>query len=81
MTAGLVSFKNVLTPSAKSTLVSLGLTTADSATDAAIQKIIFGTARTLVLSNETWMILWKELSLWKMLVCWQKVPLKILKIR
>ena len=45
--------KNVLTPLAKSVLISLGLTTAASATDAAIQKKIFrsGTAA-LIIPNE-----------------------------
>ena len=38
MTAGLLSMKSVLTPLAKRVLLPLGLTTAASATDAAIQK-------------------------------------------
>ena len=45
--------KIVLTPLAKSVLISLGLTTAASATDAAIQKKVFrsGTAA-LIIPNE-----------------------------
>ena len=42
MTAVLPLIKNVCTPLAKSMLVSLGLTAASSATDAANQKKIFG---------------------------------------
>ena len=44
--------KNVLTPLVKSVLVSLGLIAAASATDAAIQKNIFGSGTTLVFSNQ-----------------------------
>ena len=53
MTAVLPLMKNVLTPLAKSVLVSLGLTAAASTTDAAIQKKIFvsGTT-TLMISKE-----------------------------
>ena len=46
MRAGLRSLKNVVTPSAKIVLMSLGLTTATSATDAVIQKKIFGLGMT-----------------------------------
>ena len=41
MTAGLSLRKNVLTPLTKSVLIPLGLTTAASATDAAIQKLFW----------------------------------------
>ena len=45
--------KNVLTPLAKSVLIPLGLTAAASATDAAIQKKIYGSGATeLIISNE-----------------------------
>ena len=45
--------KNVLKPLAKSDLIPLGLTAAASATDAAIQKKIFGSGMTtLIISNE-----------------------------
>ena len=44
---------NVLTPSAKSILIPLGLTAAASATDAAIHKKMFGSGTTtLIVSNE-----------------------------
>ena len=52
LSAGLPLINNVLTPLAKSSLVSLGLTAAASATDAAIQKNIFGSGTTaLIISN------------------------------
>ena len=45
--------KNVLKPLAKSVLIPLGLTTAVSATDAAIHKNMFGSGETtLIISNE-----------------------------
>ena len=45
--------KNVLTPLANSVLVPLGLTTAVSTTDGAIQKKIYGSGMiTLLFSNE-----------------------------
>ena len=45
--------KNVLTSLTKNVLVPLGLTTAASATDAAIQKKIFGPGMTaLIISNK-----------------------------
>ena len=45
--------KNVVKPLAKSVLIPLGLTAAASATDAAIQKKIFGSVMTaLIISNE-----------------------------
>ena len=54
MTAGLPLIKNVLTPLTKSILEPLWLTAAPSATDAAIQKKIFGlgSGTALVFSNE-----------------------------
>ena len=53
MTAGSPLMKNVLTPLAESVLVPLGLTAAESTTDAAIQKKIFGSGATaLIISNE-----------------------------
>ena len=52
MTAGLPLMKNVLTPLSKSVLVPVGLTAAASATDAAIQKKVFGSGTTLVFPNE-----------------------------
>ena len=52
MSVGLPLVKNVLTPLAKNVLVPSGLTAADSATDAAIQKKIYGSGTTtLVFSN------------------------------
>ena len=45
--------KNVLKPLAKTVLIPLGLTSAASATDAAIQKKILGSGTTtLIISNE-----------------------------
>ena len=45
--------KNVLKPLVKSVLISLGLTPAASATDAAIHKNMFGSSNTtLITSNE-----------------------------
>ena len=45
--------KNVLIPLAKSVLVPLGLTAAASATDAVIQRNVFGSGMTtLIISNE-----------------------------
>ena len=53
MTAGLPLMKSVLTPFAKSVLIPLALTVAASATDAAIQKKIYGSGTTaLIISNE-----------------------------
>ena len=52
MTVGLPLMKNVLTPLAKSVSIPPGLTAAASATDAAIQKKIFASGITLVISNE-----------------------------
>ena len=53
ITAGLPIMKNVLTPLAKIVLIPLGLTAAASATDAAIQKKIFGSdMAALIISNE-----------------------------
>ena len=45
--------KNILKPLAKSVLISLGLTAVASATDATIQKTIFGSwMTTLIILNE-----------------------------
>ena len=52
MRVGLPLMKNVLKPLAKSVSIPPGLTAAASATDAAIQKKIFGSGITLVISNE-----------------------------
>ena len=50
---GLPLMKNVLKPLAKNVLISLGLTAAASATDAAIHKKMFGSGNTkLIISNE-----------------------------
>ena len=50
---GLPLKKNALKPLAKSVLIPLGLTAVASATDAAIQKKIFGSGMTtLIISNE-----------------------------
>ena len=50
---GLTLMENVLKPLAKSVFMPLGLTTAASAADAAIHKIIFGSSfTTLIISNE-----------------------------
>ena len=49
---GLFLIGSVLKPSAKSILILLGLTAAGSATDAAIQKKMFGSdTTTLIISN------------------------------
>ena len=53
MRAGFPLMKIVLTPLAKSVLAPLGLSAASLATDAAIQKKIFGSGTTaLIISNE-----------------------------
>ena len=53
MTAGLLVMKSVLTPLAKSFLLPLGLSLGMSAADAAIQKKIYGSDTTaLITSNE-----------------------------
>ena len=51
---GLTLMKNVLTPSAKSVLITLGLTAAASAADAGIHKKILGSGghTTLIISNK-----------------------------
>ena len=60
MTAGLPLMNNVHTSLAKSVLIPLGLTAAASATDAAIQKKIFGSGTTaLIFSNEKWKVILK----------------------
>ena len=46
MTAGLLLMKNVIRPLAKSVLIPLGLTAAAAATDATIQKKIYGSGST-----------------------------------
>ena len=69
MTAGLPLMKSVLTPLGKSVLVSLELTTTASATDAAIQKKIFGSGMTaLIISNKEMYDIMKILNLLKNLV-------------
>ena len=53
MLAGLPLMKNVLAPLAKSVFIPLGLTAAASATEAAIQKKIYGPGTTaLLISND-----------------------------
>ena len=53
MTAGLPLIKSVLTPLAKSVLIPLGLIAEMSATDATIQRKIYGSGTTaLIISNE-----------------------------
>ena len=53
MTSGLPSMKIVLTPLAKSVLISLGLSSGVSAADAATQKKNFGSGATVwIISNE-----------------------------
>ena len=53
MTAGLPLMKSALMPLAESVLLASGLSVAMSATDAVIQKKIYGSASTaLVISNE-----------------------------
>ena len=49
---GLPLVKNILIPLAKSVLVPLGLPAAASATDATIQKKIFGSGTTLIIFGE-----------------------------
>ena len=52
MTAALPLMKYVLSPLAKRVLIPLGLTAAESATNAAIQKNIYGSGRAaLIISN------------------------------
>ena len=74
MTASLLLMKNVLTPIVKSVLVPLGLTAAASATDASIQKIIFGsdTAHWYIEMNDI-MKIGKSLEKAGLLtiVCWE----------
>ena len=58
--------KNVVTSSAKSIFVPLGLTAAASETEAAIQKKIFGSGTTaLIISNEEMKDIMKKLNLLK----------------
>ena len=53
MSFGLPLMKQFITPLTKSVLVTLGLTAASSATDAAIQKNIFGLGTTaMIISNK-----------------------------
>ena len=52
MTAGLPLMKSVLTPLAKSVMLPFGLSAAIPAADAAIQKAIYGSGRTLIISNK-----------------------------
>ena len=53
MTAGLPLTKSVLTPLAKSVLISLGLSAGMLAVDADIQKIVYGSGTTaLIISNK-----------------------------
>ena len=53
MTAGLLLIKQLITPVAKSVLIPLGLTAAASATNAAIQKKIYGSGTiAAIISNE-----------------------------
>ena len=52
MTSGLPSMKIVLTPLAKSVLISLGLSAGISAADAATQKNYGSGATVLIISNE-----------------------------
>lgn len=67
MTAGLPNQKNSLTPLAKS--VILGLMTAASARDTAIEKKHFGSETILVFSNKEKMISESFLSLSRTLIC------------
>ena len=52
MKVGLPLMKNVLAALGKSVLVPSGLTEGASATDAAIQNNIFGSGKTLIISDE-----------------------------
>ena len=53
MTAGLALMKSVLTPLAKSVLLTLGLSLGMSAADAGIQKKIYGSGSTaVIISNK-----------------------------
>ena len=52
MKVGLPLMKNVLASLANIVLVPLRLTAGESATDAAIQKKIFGSGTTLIISDE-----------------------------
>ena len=53
ISTGLPLMKNVLTPLVKSILILLGLTASASATDTAIQKMIFGSGATaLIIANK-----------------------------
>ena len=63
MSVGLLLMKNVLTSLIKSVLVFLGLTAADSSTDATIQKKIYGLGTTtLAFSNENLIDIMKKLK-------------------
>ena len=52
MTAGSLLIKSVLTPLTKSILVPFRLTSAASSTDEIIQKKLYGSRTTILLSNE-----------------------------
>ena len=55
--------KNVFTPLTKSVLISLGLTAAPSARDAAFQmKFVWSDMNTLITSNERWNETWNEMK-------------------
>ena len=57
---GFPLIRNVIKPLAKIVLISLGLTAAASATDAAIHKKVLRSAKTtLMFLMKKWMILWK----------------------
>ena len=57
MTAGLPLIKNLLIPLSKNVLIPLGLTAAASVTDTAIQKYIYGSGTTvLITSKKKWKI-------------------------
>ena len=58
---GLLLMKNVLTPSPKSVLIPLGLTTAESSTDAVIRRNVFGSGmHPLDLAKRKILIILKE---------------------
>ena len=68
---GFTLMKNVFKPLAKSILIPLGLTTAASATDAAIHKKLFGSGMTTsIISNEEMNYITKIVKSLKNLVYW-----------
>ena len=72
---------NVIKTLAKSVLISLGLTAAASATDAAIHKEMFGSGNTALINVNAEMNDIMKISLFKKLVDWSKAIAKQLKMK